>query len=71
MVIWILDYQTGECVKVNGSCDKIQESEMDEWYPEIEEWLQENEEELGIRLSYCYWMVTNNDEVREINKFTV
>ena len=65
MVIWILDYQTGECVKVRPSVEKRNKYDFSDF--DVKNWLDEHEKELGIRLSDCHWMVSDNDEERIVS----
>ena len=64
--IFILNYAAGNVIKVNIS------PEMDlyigmEYNGNYEFWLEDYCKEQEIRLSDCSWMITDNDELEELN----
>ena len=63
MIIWVLDYQTGDCIKVNVAVEKKNRYSISDL--EVHEWLSEHQEEIGIRLSECHWMVSDCGQLIE------
>ena len=66
MIIWVLDCATITCTKIRLSDERAKE--MEEVFDDcVEEFLYMHEKELGINMNYCSWMVTCEDNYKEMN----
>lgn len=69
MVIWILDYQGGKVLsiepikKTKEEIEFVYNGDVDKWFSDNEDYL---EELLGIRITDCHWMVTNDDSAKVV-----
>ena len=67
MIIWVLDYVSGDCLRINP-LPHTREEIFNEYHENVEDWLYDHEDELGIRMKDCSFMVvSDNREYRSIH----
>lgn len=60
MVIWILDYVSGDCLRIEP-LSSTREVISNDYNDNVEDWLNDHEKDLGIRMSDCSFMVVDDD----------
>ena len=67
--IWFLDCGSASVTKVKLSDERNEE--LDNWLNElngdVSDWLSKYEDKWGINLNTCSWMISESDEVYEVD----